>query len=379
MTFWASQSKNQAYVTNVVSWYRRQLDHVLAARGQSRSSSGRSSIEFEPDLTKTFNRGFTTYFVEGRGEPPGAIDSPKMVGEYIGTVVAVQGGSFVVDTHASLHSGDGLCWFDAHHKLRGTIVNAARPTKHSPHGTTVTPRKLAGIHKGLRVYRNHDHAFLRQVERSRPVRKIAVHLCLECTPEGLVLHARDQDGNTARAALVMEKVPAVKPERAEATARQQLGKTGNTPFAYAEVDLAWEQPYFVPVAALNGLRRETLERLQAERRANHPLMRGEIQRNQAPYPETTLTYRGNALNQRAVAFYRRHGVREIAPAAESGLDMRGKVVMRTRYCIKHQLDWCDGTRPGAGPGEPLYLVDQDEHRYRLRFACADCEMEVISE
>jgi putative protease len=106
-------------------------------------------------------------------------------------------------------------------------------------------------------------------------------------------------------------------------------------------------------------------------------MQGRVLRNQVPYPDTTLTYRGNALNQHARDFYRRHGVQEIAPAAESGLDMRGKIVMRTRYCIQHQLGLCDGTARAGNLREPLYLVDNDGHHYRLRFHCADCEMEVL--
>jgi putative protease len=139
----------------------------------------------------------------------------------------------------------------------------------------------------------------------------------------------------------------------------------------------------LPVAALNALRRETLERLSAVRAANRPVLQGGVRRNTVPYPETSLTYRGNVLNQQAAAFYRRHGVQEIAPAAEAGLDMRGKAVMRTRYCIQHQLGLCDGARQAGGAHrsgslrEPLYLVDQDGRRYRLRFHCAECEMEIV--
>jgi putative protease len=176
---------------------------------------------------------------------------------------------------------------------------------------------------------------------------------------------------------VAEKVPAHKPERAEAIARKQLAKTGETPFSCSAVELAWDQPYFLPVAVFNALRRETLQRLTAARAANRPLMEGEIKRNRVPYPESRLTYRGNVLNQQAAAFYRRHGVEAIAPAAESGLDMEGEVVMRTRYCIKHQLGLCDGRPRAGGPAEPLSLVDEDGHRYRLRFDCAACEMEVV--
>ena len=265
--------KDRAYVTNVVSWYRQRLDEALAARGWRRSSSGHSRVDFEPDVSKTFNRGFTTYFLHGRGEPPGALDSPKMVGEYLGIVTAVEAGSFLLDTAVSLHSGDGLCWFDAEGAVSGTFVNAAQPAGRGQ--VRVTPQEMAGIGAGLAIYRNRDHAFLRQVERSRPVRKIGVRLRLESTPAGFALHAEDEDGNAASAALHAEKEPARQPDQAEATALRQLAKTGDTPFACTGVELAWDRPYFLPVSTLNALRRETLDRLAAARAANRPRLRGQ--------------------------------------------------------------------------------------------------------
>jgi collagenase-like PrtC family protease len=369
--------KDRAYVTNVVSWYRQHLDRILARRGWNRTSSGQSSIDFKPNVAKTFNRGFTTHFLHGRLDSPGAIDSPKMVGELLGTVTAVEEQSFLLDARTRLHSGDGLCWFDEHHELRGTVVNSAHARQREIGEVCVTPQQVAGIRAGLEIYRNHDHAFLRQVERSRPSRRIAVRLRLACSADGFVLYVEDEDGNHAAGMLAAEKVAARKRHQAEAIARRQLGKTGESTFACAGVELAWDQPYFLPVATLNGLRRDTLERLSLARQANRPVMQGQVERNDVAFPEHTLDYRGNALNQKAVEFYRRHGVKEIAPAAESGLDMAGKVVMRTRYCIQHLLGLCDhGRRVGKLP-EPLYLVDADGHRYGLRFDCAACEMEVI--
>ena len=366
--------KDRRYVTNVVSWYRQQLDRLLAERGLARSSSGHSHVDFEPDVTKTFNRGYTTYLLDGRGEPPGALDSPKMVGEHLGRVTAVQDQGFTLGTAAHLNSGDGLCWFDGEGSLGGTSVNEVQP---APTGVRVVVQDLAGIHEGLQIYRNRDHLFLRQLERCQPAREITVELRLESMPDGFELHAEDEDGNTAVAQLNTEKEPALKPAQAEATAQRQLVKTGDTPFACIGVELGWDQPYFLPVSALNALRREVLDGLLAVREVNRPRMQGRILQNDVRHPETSLTYRGNVLNQKAVAFCRRHGVGQIDPAPESGLDMHGKVVMRTRYCIKHQLGYCQGTPQASELREPLYLVDEDGHRYRLRFDCAACEMEVI--
>jgi collagenase-like PrtC family protease len=361
--------KDEAYVANVVSAYRRQLDAVLQEKRGQKSSSGHSAIDFGPDLDKTFNRGYTTYFLHGRGGPPGSIDTPKMRGEFVGRVAAVKGKSFALDTDVELHGGDGICFFDTERELRGTVVNAAR-------GRTVTPREIEGIQESTRVYRNHDYAFLKRLRKGYVKRKIAVRLKLEETQTGFTLTATDEDGNVAACKLTCDKTLAEKPEYALATVEKQLHKTGATAFACAELEIAWKAPYFLPVSALNQLRRETLEKLAAERTRNRPVLRATIHKNDAPYPEKTLSYLGNVLNQKAVDFYQRHGVEEIAPAAESGLDMRGKRVMRTRYCLKHQLGLCPREDDAPPLKEPLYLVDEEGHRYRLCFDCAACEMEI---
>ncbi|MBN1812908.1 MAG: U32 family peptidase [Anaerolineae bacterium] len=368
--------KDETYVANVVSAYRCQLDAVLEAKGLRKSSSGHSTIDFCPDLDKTFNRGYTTYFLHGRGEPPGSIDTPKMRGEFVGQVVALKGKSLTLDTDVELHSGDGICFFDTEQELQGTVVNAAH-TCTNVHACTVTPQEIEGIRKGTRIYRNHDHAFLKRLRKGCAERKIAVRLKLEETHTGFILTAADEDSNVAAEEMADEKAPAEKPEKVLSTIEKQLRKMGDTEFACAELEIAWEKPYFLPVSALNQLRRETLEKLTTVRARNRPVLRATIRQNNVSYPERTLSYLGNVLNQKAAAFYRRHGVEEIAPAAESGLDMRGKRVMLTRYCVKHQLGLCPREKDAPPLKEPLYLVDEDGHKYRLRFNCATCEMEVF--
>ena len=363
--------KDKTYVVNVVSAYRRALDQELAARGLTKSSSGRSMVDFTPDLNKTFNRGYTTYFLHGRGEPPGSIDTPKMVGEWVGEVASVDRRSFrLTQSAVELHNGDGLCFFDAEGILQGTVVNAVN-------GLTITPNSLEHIRKGTRIYRNHDHAYLRQLEKSQPVRTIAVQFVLEESPEGFTLIVVDEDGNHASATLATEKVRAEKPEQALATVEKQLRKTGGTAFECTGVSIHWRTAYFLPVAMLNELRRAALDNLLAMRAQNRPRLTGEMRRNDAPYPEKQLTYLGNVLNRQAEAFYRRHGVTAIEPAAESGLDMGGRRVMRTRYCLLHQLGYCRREKGAPPLAEPLSLVDEDGHTYPLRFDCANCEMEVF--
>jgi putative protease len=371
--------KDKNYVSNVVSAYRQHLDTALEARGMARSSSGSSRLAFTPDLGKTFNRDYTTYFLTGRGESPGSIDTPKMTGEKLGPVVAVGPRTFTLKTESELHNGDGICFFGPDGVLQGTVVNGARI---GTQGVVVTPNEMDDIEPGTVIYRNRDHAFLQTIERHPPDRSIAVDFSLNDSRNGFVLGVMDEDANTAWVEIDVEKTPARKPDEALENARRQLAKTGGTAFTCRSVQIDWSQPYFLPYSTLNELRRRALARLTAVRSESRPVMQSSIVPNETPYPNRTLSYRGNVLNEAAELFYYRHGVDEIEPAAESGLNMSGKIVMTTRYCIKRQLGWCPRQENAPPLLEPLVLVDEDGRRYQLRFRCQDgldrCTMQIVA-
>lgn len=366
--------KDKAYVANTVAFYRARLDKALAEEGGLRkSSSGASAAGFTPNPAKTFNRGYTTHFLGGRGDKIGSLGTPKMMGEALGRVTAAGPQGVTIDTGVELHPGDGLCFFNRERELCGTSVNAVQ-------GQTVQPEKMEGLEEGTLVFRNHDHEFLASLRKARPERRIAVTLTLKDSPGGLTLAAADEDG--VRAELVYEGTPepAGKPEAALATIHKQLVKSGETEFACAAVVAEFSPVPFLPVSTLNAMRRELLEKLAAAREAARPREQGGITPNDEPYPERELSYLGNVLNSWAEAFYRRHGVTQIEPAAESGKQfMRGRKLMTTRYCLKHQLGLCPKTSTEPQPAEPLRLIDEEGHRLRLRFDCARCEMEIYLE
>jgi len=375
--------KGTAYVTNVVSAYRHALDAAMAPRGLRRSSSGESRIAFTPNVHKTFNRAYTSYFLHGRDRSPGSLDTPKMIGEPVGTITELGAKTFTIQTTVELHNGDGLSFFDTTDTLCGTEVNGTRRT---PQGVVITPNAMNGLRVGTKIHRNRDHTYLSLIERQAPERTMGIHISLSETTDGFELQVEDEDGNTANVRTVQEKSLARKPQQAEETARRQLSKTGGTTFRCKSVTLDWAQPYFLPFSTLNELRRAALDKLLEARAADRPVNTNTLQRNDAAYPATRVDFRGNALNTKAAAFFHRHGVTEIEPAAESGLDMRGRVVMTTRYCIKEELGWCprqlSADAEGAPqPGETLHLVDEHGHRYELRFRCHQapegCGMDIV--
>lgn len=362
--------KDRAYVMNVVGHYRRRLDVLLPGLNLHPASSGQVELGFQPDVAKTFNRGYTTYFINGRGVPLASPETPKHTGELLGRVAWIGADSFKLDSAAVLNNGDGLTFFDAEGELQGTLVNRVLHDK-------VYPARLEGIQVGMAIYRNHDHIFLQSVEKSQPTRRIALHLRFFETPEGFCLEAEDEDGNRAVENLACEKIPAQKADAARQALERQFTRLGESDFFCSHLEINLVRAYFLPLSTLNEMRRNLVQRLIAERLRNRPRPTGAVVHNTVPFPDKELTYLGNVLNQKAAAFYRRHGVTQIEPAAESGLDMHGRKVMTTRYCLKYQAGFCPRHHhPDEKLEEPLFLVDEAGQRLRLAFNCKACGMEI---
>ena len=370
--------KDKSYVMNIVSFYRQKLDLILQEMNLKKGSSGKSVIDFTPDPYKTFNRGYSRYFIRGRHKSLSTWDTPKSLGEKIGRVISAAKDHFSIDSDKNLRAGDGICFFDKNQQLCGTSINKAD-------GSKIYPEKMSGIEKGVVIYRNHDHAFLSELKKSRAVRSIEVSLILDETPDGFSLTAKDEDGVSAGVCISCQKQAAEKKEQAKAAIEKQLVKFGGTEFVCAELVLNLTDSWFIPLSELNALRRNVLEKLSQARQEQRPVRTRRIIPNDAAYPETELSYSGNVLNQKAKKFYQRHGVVRIMPAAESGVDMHGKKVMTTKYCLNYEFGRCSGKPPltptlsPIGEREALYLTDEDGRKFRLDFDCVNCEMAVFYE
>jgi collagenase-like PrtC family protease len=361
--------KDLPYVANTVGFYRQKLDSILSRKGLQRSSSGSVHPNFQPNLEKTFNRGFTDYGLAGPVASIASMDTPKSIGEYVGTVTHVEESCFSLDRAHDLHNADGICFFDRQKNLDGTFVNRVD-------GERVYPQSMQGIRKGQRICRNFDYVFTRQFSGRFAERKIGLSMLLQETPSGLVLVGTDEDENRATVEIAGGKPPARKKEAARQTILTQLTKLGNTIFECSALQIQTHDVYFLPVSGLNAAKRELVQRLLRVRGQNRPGPTGGVRRNDVPFPARHLTYMGNVLNAKAGAFYRRHGVETISPAAESGLDLTGQLVMTTKYCLRKELGLCSG--PGSGsPAEPMILEDGDGREYELHFRCGHCGMKVF--
>ncbi len=360
--------KDVSYVANTVGFYRQALDSILSKKGLRRSSSGLVRLNFQPNLHKSFNRGFTDYGLTGKLSSLASMDTPKSIGEYVGTVARVEESWFLLNGTADLRNADGICFFDRQRNLAGTVVNRVE-------GRRMYPQKMQGIRVGQEIYRNFDYAFSRKLAGRIAERKILLSTLLQESTDGLILSATDEDGNQAKVGIGGDKQPAQKKEAARQTILTQLTKLGNTIFECSDLQLNTKDTYFLPVARLNAAKRELTERILQIREAHRPRRTGGVQKNAIPYPEKHLTYLGNALNEKAQVFYRRHGVQSIAPAAESGLDLSGQMVMTTKLCLQGELGRCSGSRPKTA--EPLILEDEAGRQFRLRFRCGPCGMDIL--
>lgn len=359
--------KDADYAKNVVSYYRRELDRVLARKKLGRSSAGRSFIDFTPDLNKTFNRGYTEYFLDGAGDDPAAPDTPKFIGEPVGRAVKVDTKSFRLDGGVSLHNGDGIAFFDERGVPGGTHVNVVAAGR-------VMPVSTRGISEGTLIYRNLDREFLRGLERTRPERRIGVSLRFSETPEGFSLSAVDEEGITAAVSRMPGKTMAEKPEAALETIKRQLSRTGESGFYLQDLKLELSAPYFIPVSVLNGMRRGALELLEAGRAAAYRRREKKPEKTSHKYPEKELDFTANILNSKAAEFYKRHGVKKTERAAESGVEPGGRPLMTMKYCLRRRLAMCPEAGNGTRKAEPLYLEDEEGRMFRLDFDCRNCLM-----
>lgn len=367
--------KDLSYVKNITAHYRGLLDGIIANNPEfTRASSGRSTFTFTPQPDKTFNRGYTDYFANERQDDIGAFDSPAFVGELIGEVVEIGDGWITVNSGQPFHNGDGVCFHDGHGDVQGMRINRAEGGKLFP---AEMPKELT---EGATLFRNRDQEFERALERESADRRISVKPVLSETDDGFALTLTDEDGVVA--AVNRKNGPksewqlAQNPETAMAKLKENLGKFGNTMFVAKAVELKLSQPWFLPVSAINALRREATEQLEAARLANHPRPpRAAPAASPVPYPQEELTYLGNVFNAKARQFYERHGVKLIADAYEANQEKGMVSLMITRHCLRYSFNLCPKEMKHLKP-DPMTLVNGNE-KLILKFDCKACEMHVI--
>lgn len=486
--------KNISYVRNVVRAYSLALDELVAANPGKyrRVSFGRSEGGFTPDLAKTFNRGYTQLFLDGkRSGNWSSMDAPKSIGEEIGTVVSIapmrqnfSNGKRPSEENITitlrmknpgdrLQNGDGFSFLS---KGRGEIVGFRGDVCQ---GNRITCRNVTGLYPGAKLYRNLSNAFEKELNSDLPVRRISVSVdisvivvpvtttgsvtewCRSVTENigpvtddscpvtekgrspsqskrlckqtySLKINAVSQDGRS----IVLER------EAGDSTAENakrmremfvaQISKdTGIYSFTLSSLNV--ETPDgslpFLPASALNAIRRNLAAALgempcraiplptgktadnpgisnalntpnnaespsgcQDRRQDQKPILSKIPDIQEAASDGIHVSYKANIANHVARETYQVLGATQTDEAFEIS-HLPGTELMRTKYCIRHELGLCPvhretGRHQGkanfatgssklatTSPSGHLYLINNGK-RYHLSFDCANCEMVV---
>jgi putative protease len=378
--------KDLGYVKNITAHYRTLIDGILETRPDlSAASHGRCTYSFTPDPDKTFNRSNTDYFATGRKMDIGAFDAPTHVGLQLGVVTRVAADWFEISTSAedAVSNGDGLTWMHKR-EVKGTQANVAKKIGEAWRVTPNVPmRDLQGLAVGTPISRNRDHAWELALAKKSSERRINIDMRFSETAHGFSLSVTDTTGASATATTQLAHDPAQNSERAEASLRENIGKLGNTIYAARSVTVDWSQPWFVPASAVNALRRDAIEKLEAARAANMPKwVRAEAITPPVIYPETSLSYLANVYNQAARDFYARHGVKLIANAYEAHTEAGEVPVMVTKHCLRFSFNLCPKQAKGVQGvqgqvrAEPMTLISGGD-RLTIKFDCKPCEMHVM--
>ena len=357
--------KDMAYVKNCTAYYRQELDKIFKRRPEYRTAStGHSSIEFTPRLEKSFNRGFTHYFLDGRTpEPIASPDTPKSLGEYVGKVKQSDKNTFTIAGLTPIHNGDGLCFANNKGEFEGVRVNRVE-------GNRIFPASRIEITPHTVLYRNFDFEFDKRLSRPSADRRIDVEISLNAFPGGYDLYMKGECGNHTT---IREDAPhetARTPQ--QETQKKQLGKLGTTAYSALKIDIDLPDNFFIPASVLSKLRQKAVESLDRIRRIAYRTEKRQEEDKTVCYPQTELSYLGNVSNRLAEQFYREHGVTRIDPAFEIK-PSKGVPLMFTRHCIRHMLGICKKTPAGSKFPDPLTLLYKGQ-KFQLHFDCKACEM-----
>ena len=360
--------KDSSYVKNITAYYRRCLDDIFARRAcYTRASYGSVAPHFTPSPAKSFNRGFTNYFLDGKRGDITSFDTPKSIGEYVGRVKFVSRSFFTV-TGGTFNNGDGACFLASDGKLQGFHINKVE-------GNRVFPQNMPALQPGTILYRNYDCEFERTLSRPLSPRRLSIALEFAATPTGFSLKATTESGITCTVDAAMEKEDARAPQ--QENINTQLKKWGNTPFEASSITVGYSENWFVPSSLLSDMRRRLCDTLVATLRSNH--LREPMQSiAKAPFVSKTIDYTGNVSNSLARAFYTERGVQSVAPAYELQ-PSEGAPIMYCKHCIKYSMGWCTKTGEKSPYKEPYYLVSADGRRFRLHFNCKECMMTVVAD
>ena len=356
--------KDADYVKNVTAFYRQKLDEIFERRPEYKQSSCRDTARrvstFEVNPEKSFNRGFTDFFINGRQKGIDAPFTPKSMGEYIGEVVWCNPLRMEIKVETrhgtSLHNGDGLCFLNQDNELiglRADVVNIGRDGVH-----TVSTNRPHGAHRGAKIYRNYDLEWQKQVDASAGNRKIDIDLILKETETGYEMVAVCRDAiNRVSTSIQSEKITATNPEKATENIRKKALQWGDTMFNPVNLELQFAEPRLIPASVIGEMKRQLVAKLTDALIENHRNNR-QIRCTDTPRVSTNTDQSGC-----------------MAPTITDP-DAIPEHLMTCHHCIRYANGMC--SKETGQKATPLWIRNGN-NVFRLEFDCRNCLMYVLSE
>jgi putative protease len=327
--------KNESYVRNVVRHYSLALDRFIEGHPQyRRASAGRVTGGFTPNIDATFNRGYTDLFIDGGRGRWLSGDNTKSKGEFAGRITARGEGWIELDGTVAINNGDGLCTVSANGEQTG--FRADRCT-----GRRIEIKSSEGLRIGQEIWRNYNIAFEKQLRSDSPERLVDVTVDFSADSITAVSAA----GASVTLDIRGDFPPALNIASAVDNIRRQMGKRAGV-YSFHVMSVDDGDVRFYPLSTLNGFRRKLAEMLDARMSQIMAARRTAFKPLDAPLPPQKRK-------------------------AEDG------VLMRSKYCIRHELGICPRQGKKADVREPLFLVNNGR-RLQLAFDCKACEMSVLA-
>lgn len=345
--------KDLSYVKNITGYYNHQLNDIVESHPDEfmRSSYGKVSLNFQPKVDKSFNRGFTDYFLQNT-QPPNIVSmlTPKSQGE-------------LIKETKELRNGDGISFYDKNGNFTGVNVNKIINDR-------IIPARKIEIPKTGKIYRTYDIQWEKIMSGNTSSRKIA----LEIKIDNKGIWGKDERGVCVRLPLpsYCEKA------RKEQDYKSVFEKLGNTIYFLENFVSYVDKDKFYRISELTSLKRDLLQLLDKTNSATYIYDYRRKENYEVKYLSEKLDFRDNVSNKLAEKFYRDHGVKTIESAAEVSKNIRkGDVVMTTRHCVLRELGLCKKEKGKTGSlSFPLYL-NYDGGKFQLDFDCKNCEMKVL--
>ncbi len=398
--------KDSDYVKNVTAAYSQAFDAAIAKDNNlKRASAGKCTYGFTADLNKTFNRGYTNYFLDGRSDKICDFNTPKAKGEYVGDVKEIWRNYLTIAGISSFSNGDGLCFVNQNGLLEGFRVNRAEGNKLYPH------KMPEGVFVGAKIYRNNDAHFQHILATAETKRKVAVKMEFGETATGFYLTITDETGRSATETIECAKEEARLSQISNI--RVQLTKLGNTIYHCEDLQIILSGDYFIPSSYLSDLRRRTCEAMKMNDNENTSTSSAQAENENQPTPNPSQRegfevspfggdleeashnhpYLSNISNHLAAGYYSDGSLTAFELQQPEGK----KLIMQCKHCILFALGKCRKLTKSPHPSlrqvqggqalnhQPstinpqLYLSLPDKRRFPLEFDCKNCQMLVYAE